>query len=350
MSSTNTIPASTLNNNPKPTIGHWPKISRLLPDQRQKHPKLLDITLLHPRRQSLTPDDPHKIYQSLQSNDSRLKLQGTRIKSPKLITLSATGELVESETPPSDDAPPPGFVLGGDVKLFDTRLAGKLYTFVGEAGKASDIKEIVKLGEKLLLKDVLRCLHGSLFGDVGLVRPGFTFRAGNSALGVLPGVHFDAEVVFDNGSGLKSARETLSEVFGVKRGSLKVSGYLGEKREWKKALKPEKFSLKGVFTGVDSKLGRLVRVTSVGVELAGVRRERGFAKRAKYECTIGFYGSAEVEVPGSVVPLVVEYSLKEVQGMYEFKLTKGGSEWANAAGFKGLRVRSYTALWIRVMC
>jgi len=350
MSSTSGISTSTLNNNPKPTAGRWPTISRLLPNQKQKHPKLLDITLLHPRRHSLTPNDPNKIYQSLQSNDSRLKLQGTRIKSPKLITLSATGELVESEKPPLEDAPPQGFVLGGDVKLFGTPLAGRLYTFIGDAGKESDIKEIVKLGQRLRLKDVLRSLHGCAFGDVGLVRPGFTFRAGDSALGVLPGLHFDAEVVFDNDSGLKSAREALSKVFGVGGGSVKVSGYLGEKREWNKALKPEEFSFKGMFVGVDSKLGRLVRVTSVGVELAGVRREGSFVRRAKYECTISFYGSAEVEVPGSVVPLVVEYSFKEVQGMYEFKLTKGRNEWVNVAGFKGLKVCFHTPLRIRVMC
>jgi len=348
MSSTSAISTSTLNNNPKPTTRRWPKVSHLLPNPKQKRPKLLDITLLHRRTQSLTLDDPHKIYQSLQSNDSRLKLQGTRIKAPKLITLSSTGELVESEKPSSEDAPPPGFVLGGDVKLFGTRLAGRLYTFVGEAGKASDVKEIIKLGEKLLLKDVLSCLHGSAFGDVGLVRPGFTFRAGDSALGTLPGLHFDAEVVFDNDSGLKSARETLSKVFGVKVGSLRVSGHLGEKREWNKALKPENFSLKGVFVGVDSKLGKLVRVASVGVELAGVRREGSLGRRAKYECTVGFYGSAELEIPGSVVPLVVEYGLKEVQGMYEFKLTKGGNEWVNVVGFKGLKVCFHTALWIRV--
>ncbi|KAG0131970.1 hypothetical protein HOY82DRAFT_669707 [Tuber indicum] len=338
MSSANATPTSTLNSNPKLTTRRWPTLSRLLPNKKQKHPKLLHITLLHRRAQSLTPNDPNKIYQSLQSNDSILKLQGTPIKSPKLATLSPTGELVECERPSSKDEPPPGFVLGGDIKLFGTRLAGKLYTLVGEAGKASDVKEIVTLGERLLLGDVLKCLHGSAFGDIGLVRPGFTFRAGDSALGTLPGLHFDTEVVFDNDSGLRSARETLSGVFGVKDGSLKVSGYFGEKREWSKALKPEKFSLKGTFVGVDSELGKLVRVTGVGVELEGVRREGSFMRRAKYECTVGFYGAAEVEIPGSVVPLVVEYRLREVQGMYEFKLTKGTNEWVNFAGFKGLKL------------
>ncbi|RPA89757.1 hypothetical protein L873DRAFT_1849165 [Choiromyces venosus 120613-1] len=340
MYSASNASASTLRDNPKPTTRRWPTASRLLPSQGQKHPKLLQITLLHRRRtRSVTSKDPHKIYQSLQSNDSTLKIQGTAIKAPKLITLGPTGEFVESAKQPSKDiAPPPGFVLGGDVKLFGTGLAGRLYTFVGEAGKASDVKEIVTLGEKLLLEDVLKCLHGSVFGDVGLVKPGFTFRAGDSALGALPGLHFDAEVVFDNGSGLKSAHETLREVFGVKGGSLRVSGYLGEKREWSKALKPEKFSFKGVFVGVDSELGRLVRVTSIGVELAGVRREGSFMRRAKYDCTVGFYGSAEVEIPGSVVPLVVEYGLREVDEMYEFRLMKGGSEWVNVTGFKGLKL------------
>lgn len=343
MSSTSNISTSTLNNNPKPTTHRWSRVSHLLPNQKDKRSKLLDIALFHRRTKALTPDDPHKIYQSLQSNDTRLKLQGTRIKSPKLITLNSTGELVESEKPSSEDAPPSGFVLGGDIKLFGTRLAGKLYTFVGEVGKASDVKEIIKLGEKLLLKQVLSCLHGSVFGDVGLVRPGFTFRAGDSALGTLPGLHFDAEVVFDNDLGLKSARETLSKVFGVQGGSLRVSGHLGEKREWNRTLKPEKFSLKGTFVGVDSKLGKLVRVTSVGVELACVRVEGSLGRRTKYECTAGFQGSAELEIPGSVVPLVVEYGLKEVQGIYEFQLTKGGNEWVNVVGFKGLKVCFHTA-------
>ncbi|PWW74494.1 hypothetical protein C7212DRAFT_364963 [Tuber magnatum] len=338
MSSVSVTSASSPSRDPIPTSRRWSTLSRFLPGQKQKHPELRRITLLHHRTQSLTPNDPNKIYQFLQSNESALKVQGTPIKSPKLITLSPTGQLVESERPPWEDAPPPGFVLGGDVKLFDTRLAGRFYTFVGEAGKASDIKEIVTLGEKLLLEDVLKGLRGSAFGDVGLARPRFTFCAGDSELGALPGLHFDSEVVFDNGSGLKSTRETLGEVFGVKGGSLRVSGYLGEKREWCKALKPEKFSFKGVFVNVDSELGRLVHVTSVGVELAGVRKEGSFIRRAKYECTVGFYGSAEVEIPGSVVPLVAEYGLKEVQGVYEFKLTKGGSEWVNVTGFKGLKL------------
>ncbi|CUS15348.1 unnamed protein product [Tuber aestivum] len=339
MSSASATSTSPPNENPIPTTRRrWPTLSRLLPSQKLKHPRLRQIALLRRRTQSLSPKDPNGIYQSLQSNESALKLQGTSIKSPRLIALSPTGELVESERPPSNDSPPPGFVLGGEIKLFDTRLAGRLYTFVGEAGKASDIKEIVTLGERLLLEDVLKCLHGSAFGDVGLVRPRFIFRARDSTLGVLPGLHFDTEVVFDNNSGLKSASETLSGVFGVKAGSLRVSGYLGEKREWNKALKPEKFSFKGVFAGVDSALGRLVRVTSVGVELAGARKEGSFMRRAKYECTVEFHGSAEVEIPGSVVPLVLDYGFREVQGMYEFKLTKGGSEWVNVTGFKGLKL------------
>ncbi|KAG0633527.1 hypothetical protein HOY80DRAFT_1141374 [Tuber brumale] len=338
MSSASATPTSTFNSNPKLATRRWPTLSHLLPNRKQKHPKLLHITLLHRRAQSLTPNDPHKIYQSLQSNDSTLKLQGTPIKSPKLTTLSPTGEIVECERPSSKDAPPPGFVLSGDIKLFSARLTGRLYTFVGEAGNASDVKEIVTLGERLLLKDVLKCLHGSAFGDIDLVRPRFTFRAGDSVLGALLGLYFDAEVVFGNNSGLKSAWETLSEVFGVKGGSLRVSGYLGEKREWSKALKPEKFSLKGMFVGVDSGLGKLVRITSVGVELVGVRREGSLMRRAKYECTVGFYGAAEVEIPGSIVPLIVEYKLREVQGIYELKLTKGGDDWVNVAGFKGLKL------------
>lgn len=280
------------------------------------------------------------LFESMKDGDS-LKLTGLQaIEQPKLVTIDKVRRSHEASHALSSKVRlPPGFVHGGDIKLFGMELPAKLYKFVGELAKAGGgVREMVTVGERILLKEVLKGLNGSLFGDVPLMNPSFTYEEAEPGSGKTGGLHFKAEILFQGA--LADIRETLKNVFGLKQhSSLSVGGFLAATREWTKPLAPPEMALSGAFLGIEAKMGDLLTFTSVGVELAAVKREGIVHSFSSYHCRFGFFGTAQLDIPGSVVPLAMEYSLKEeVSGIHVLQLKKEGGDWINVGGFKGLNV------------
>lgn len=299
------------------------------------------------RRHTQEPEDEKSlhemlVFESMKDGDSgvRIRLPGIPITTrPKLMTVDKKGKFVEAPQPPRNGAGvPSGFVLGGDIKLFGMGLPARLYTFHGELAKASGIREMVTIGERILLKELLNGLSGTSFGDVSLQNPSFTYQEVEPKSEKTPGLHFKADVSFEGA--LAGIYDTLKTIFGLNEYmSLRVSGFVASTREWTKPLTPPEMSLSGTILGVKAKMGGLLTFTSVGVELTAVRSAEKVHGRSSYHCMFGFFGTVDLEIPGSVVPLVMEYSMKEEEvGIHVLRLKKETNDWLNVSGFKGLKV------------
>lgn len=280
-----------------------------------------------------------KLYESVTSGTkSKVKVSGLPVvlKAPKLVTVNSDGSFVEATEQLHEHDPPPGFVLGGDIKLFGMNLPAKLYSFQGEVEIAA--REMVVIGEQMMLKNLLKGFGGGLFDDVMLKHTVLTYQAEEDPVAGKPqGLHFETEVLFEGA--LESLRETLAKLFGVTEPSLKVGGRIGTDREWSKPLSPVDFVVKGSFMGIECKVGDMITFKSVGVQLSAAKEAKRFLRRSKYDCGFSFFGTADLEIPGSVVPLALDYTLQEeIPGSQTLRLIRDGGEWVNVLGFKGLKV------------
>lgn len=299
------------------------------------------------RRHTQEPEDEESrhnmlIFESMKGGDSQVRIRFPGLSAaglPKLMTIDERGKFVEApQAPLIGPELPSGFVLGGNIKLFGMELPARLYTFHGDLRKARGIREMVTIGERVLLKDLLNGLSGTLFGDVPLKNPSFTYQPVEPESGKISGLHFKAEILFEGA--LASIHETLKTMFGLKEYlSLSVSGFVAATREWTKPLAPPEMALSGTILGVKAKIGGLLTFTSVGVEFTAVKKAEKVHNHSNYYCMFGFFGSVDLKIPGSVVPLVMDYSLKEeVPGTHVLRLKKETNDWLNVSGFKGLKV------------
>ncbi|KAL7269023.1 hypothetical protein RUND412_008329 [Rhizina undulata] len=266
-----------------------------------------------------------------------MTISGLSVSKPSFMTLEALGKLIplpRKETQ-SVKSLPSGFVLGGDVQLFGTEsLRAKFYSLCGSTATGkTGLKELVTLGEKIFLSQLLQHLNGGPWADVVLGNPQFLYLETEDQLTPRSaGLWCETDILFDGP--LEGIKTVLLKIFNVSKPSLHVTGFVSRTPEWTKPLEiGEKFLLSGSFFGIDARISELLAFTSVGVEFAVTSKEKVMGHN-DYDCQYKFFGEANIKVPGSVMPLILRFELNDAEG--EWELILGVEQWVNVAGFKGL--------------
>lgn len=259
-------------------------------------------------------------------------------------TLSAVEPPLPPITPPSAIPPGEGFVVGGDnIELFgNSSLTARFEIWEGPAPDGivvtPDKPAIVQratLLQDLHLSAIIPALQGTAFDNItfrnmSILRQNYPFEATQGV-----GLHFTAELVIDESCG--TLHDVLSTVLRVDVPVLRVRTSLGADIDWTKPLEVHSFTLEGIFAGIKLEPLSGLTLTSIGVRLFGIRTLVYDPKpRTTLEYGFAVFGSMDVKVPSSVVPLTLDYEIQEHGGQVFLAADVG--EWRDPLGAKGLTV------------
>lgn len=235
---------------------------------------------------------------------------------------------------PSAVAVPDGFVLKGDIKLFGL-IPASLYSFQGTAME-NNVDEMVTLSDNLYLGELIPSLDRSVLGGIHLRSSKFTYTNSYGPKRS-PGLRFETDVMFEGE--LMCVSDTLKQLFNQEKPALRVSGLVALDRDWNSLFVPAGFTLSGSFEHMSVKLGDFIEFTSVGVDLTTSPAVEMVPKFRQYHrFSYGFFGTAHMKVPASVVPLSLRYYLRKDAGLYNIHLDISDDEWKDVCGVRGLNV------------
>ncbi|KAF8593815.1 hypothetical protein BDV93DRAFT_482217 [Ceratobasidium sp. AG-I] len=264
------------------------------------------------------------------------------IRLPAPARLEAQRSLLDPIfTHPASEIPLGGFIVVGSVNLFD--VPGLNGTFEKWEGPApSNVVVIpnqpisierVTLSKDLHLPTVISDLKGSAFDTIAFRNVTFYHQSYQFDKTKVVGWHFIADLVIDESCG--ALRELLSTALGVDEPTLSVYLFLGTEGRWDKPPSLHSFTLEGVFPGLAVKPVDDVVLSKIAVRLFGIRT-------MKYEPTprtvldfgCSIYGNMSVNVPGSVLPLTLDYEIRESSGTVSLLASR--DSWKNPLGVNGL--------------
>lgn len=285
-----------------------------------------------------------------------LTIDHPTIAQPPAFTIPApsttperSAMLVRAPAPARGDAsapsvpPPQGFIIQGKVKLFGTALVGNLEKWVGpppagvSIGSQRPIIERVSLTQDFHLSTLIPPLRGTPF-DVITFR-GVSFYYQNYAVDKTKqiGWHLNANWVIDPSCGI--LYNVLTAVLGVHHPVLSIHAWLGDQQKWTSPLSLHSFILEGVFPNLTISPFSGVQLMSIGVQLLGVR---GYSLTPQPHSTLSFgfgiFGTMKLQVPGSVMPLDLDYRIGVSGSTVNLSAEISGQIWANALGVKDLEV------------
>ncbi|KAF8593814.1 hypothetical protein BDV93DRAFT_529669 [Ceratobasidium sp. AG-I] len=289
-------------------------------------------------------DKPVKAVRVVQLNLASKKRQAQPLDAPAPVSILAKrlflGPILAE---PALDVPQGGFVVVGQVDLFGIPdLSTKFEKWEGPAPSHVDVDpyepvavERATLANDIRLSTLVPELKGTAFDtitfrDVTVYHQNYQFDTTKAV-----GWHFGADLVINESCG--ALREVLSTVLGVDEPTLSVYLFLGTGGGWHKPPSLHSFVLEGVFAGLASKPIDGVVLSKIGIRLFGIRTMK-FDPKPRSALTYGFavFGSMNLDVPGSVVPLTLDYEIREYGGI----LLLGASvqTWQNPFGAGGLEL------------
>lgn len=252
------------------------------------------------------------------------------------------------ETPTQD-----GFVLQGQVFLFGTSLMGNLEKWIGPSpadevtGTDDPLIERVTLSEDFHLSTLIPLLRGTSYDVITFRNVAFYYQ--NYAFDKTKkiGWHFNADWVIDYSS--RVLHQILTQVLGVDHSVLSIHAWLGEQQRWTTPLSLHSFILEGIFPNLTFTPVSGLQLTSIGVQLLGVR---GFSLAPEPHSTLSFgfgiFGGMKLKVPGSIVPLDLNYEIGVVGNTVNLSAEISSRVWEDALGVRDLMVSGF-CLWTFVI-
>ena len=280
------------------------------------------------------------------SSTNSIFIDGLRVRNPTLVVINrdgsttpistkATGEN-EEEQLDLDKPPLSGhYAFVGDIDLFGF-IQSKLYIYQGLPTLEFPYAETVHPNQKSVsLGTFIPELKGSPLDAIILENPHFTFSEYSFSRTELPGLRFETDVLFQGV--LEPIADVFRDFFGQPNPALHVSTYLGGYRNWKRPIAPSSFVLRGSLAQCSLKVADILEFTTIGVEISAMKVS-SLDGRTEWKMGFGFFGKLNLTVPGSVVPLQVEYLLNDFSGTYTLFLELTDEEWVDVFGVKGLNV------------
>ncbi|KAJ7911531.1 hypothetical protein B0H13DRAFT_1614506 [Mycena leptocephala] len=241
-----------------------------------------------------------------------------------------------------DVSPPPeGFVLEGDIELFGGALIGRLEKWLGPpprnvvVGIDPPCIERVTLPGDFHLSMLIPLLEGTPFDNITFRNVVFYHQNYAFDKTKAVGWHFNADWVIEPSCGL--LHELLTSVLKVDHPTLSIHASLGIEQGWNTPLNLHSLILEGVFSGLTLSPISGLHLTSIGVRLLGIRGfELDPEPHSTLEYGFGVFGTMELDVPGSVIPLDLNYEIQLAGASINLSAELSGQIWENALGVKNL--------------
>jgi hypothetical protein len=286
-----------------------------------------------------------KLWQSVNSGVETIKVGDILLSNPRIVdSLSESGKAVASQDP-SSLPPPTGFVVAGDIKLFASpKVKARVHKWHGPAPSHVKLRdeplcvEFAYVDGDFHLSSVMRSLEGTAFDKITFRKATFYHQNCNFDESKSAGWHFEAELVVDQNLG--GLYQLLTKVLGVTEKTLQVRTALGLVGEWKTHFDPHSFMLNGLLPTVPDAIAQPVpgvRLTTIGVRLMAIRQVR-FQPSPESVLRYGFgvYGTMGLSVPDSIVPLPLQYEMRESNGNVQIGATVVGDIWYKPFGVPGV--------------
>ncbi|CAE6440418.1 unnamed protein product, partial [Rhizoctonia solani] len=238
---------------------------------------------------------------------------------PRIQQLLLSPILADPVAP--SQPPEGGFVVVGDIDLFGvSSLNATFEKWEGPAppdvvilpDRAAAI-ERATLSEDFHFSSIITALQGTAFDaitfrNVSIYHQNYKFDATKAI-----GWHFSADLVIDESC--RALHEVLSVVLGVSEPTLSIHLFLGASGEWHKRPLLHSFTLEVIFAGLAAKPVEGIVLSKIGVRLFGIRTLKyDPTPRSALEFGFSIFGSMNLDVPGSVVPLTLDYDIQEHGG------------------------------------
>jgi hypothetical protein len=229
-------------------------------------------------------------------------------------------------------AVPSGYVLTGDIQLYGI-IPAKLYSFQGTASDGG-VRETVTIADDLPLAQLFPDsteLDSVSFQNVQL-RYSDTPTADNPSTGTW----LEGDLIFQGA--LEPLADVLRSTFGQADPKLHMEFLIGMDRNWNTLEMPGNFSITGSLEGTSVKFGDLVEFTRLGVKIHVNKEYDPSPYREFFSLNFGFFGEALITMPGSIVPLHMDFTMALDEGVIDLSMVLRDPSWENAFGITGLTV------------
>jgi hypothetical protein len=229
-------------------------------------------------------------------------------------------------------AVPPGYVLTGDIQLFGI-IPAKLYSFQGTSSDGG-VRETVTIADDLPIAKLFPDsseLDSIRFQNVQL-RYSDRPTADNPSIGTW----LEGDLIFQGA--LEPVADVLRSTFGQADPKLHMEFLIGMDRNWNTLEMPGNFSISGSLEGISVKFGDLVEFTALGVKIHVNKEYNASPYREFFSLNFGFFGEALITMPGSIVPLHMDFTMSLDEGLIALSMVLRDPSWDNAFGITGLTV------------
>jgi hypothetical protein len=231
-------------------------------------------------------------------------------------------------------AVPPGYVLTGNIQLFGI-LPAKLYSFHGTASDGST-REVVTIGDELALGKLFTGFTETEFDSIRFQNVQLRYSDRPTDDNALPGTWLEGDMIFQGA--LQPIADVLQSTFGQVNPKLHVEFLIGLDRDWNTLSMPNNFTIRGSLEGISVKFADLVEFTTLGVKVNVNKQYDPSPYREYFSFNFGLFGEALLTVPGSVVPLNMNFTMSLDEGIIELTMVLRDEGWENAFGIAGLTV------------
>lgn len=229
----------------------------------------------------------------------------------------------------------------GDLKLFGL-IPSKIYVYEHAGSLLHPYHEEIRISPDgpISLGAFIPSLKGSEWDMISLENPILGFQEEAMLDGLLSrtkGLYFESELVFRGA--LQPVSDFFQDFFHQDTPSIRFTAWLDGFRDYAFPPTPPSFVLSGSLDHVSVNVLDVLKFRQIGIELNGYQTynlsDRG---RSTWELGYGFFGKLDLSVPGTVIPLQVEYYLRKTIHSWRLQLRLKDDEWNDVFGIKGLKV------------
>jgi hypothetical protein len=231
-------------------------------------------------------------------------------------------------------AVPPGYVLTGDIQLFGI-FPAKLFTFQGTASDGG-VREIVTIADDLSLAKLFPDFTDTDFDSIRFQNVQLRYSDRLTDDDIPPGTWLEGDLIFQGA--LQPIADVLQSTFNQANPKLHVEFLIGMDRDWNTLNMPSDFTIRGSLEGISVMFAELIEFTTLGVKINVNKEYDPSPYREYFSLGFGFFGEALVTVPGSIVPLHMDFTMSLDEGIIEMSMVLQDDAWENAFGIVGLTV------------